>query len=331
VSNGDVLRRAREFLLVHGRLIERRAYECLFEGGSTDGVGDAVRAYRNGDGGIGHALEPDLRCAASQPIHLEFALDTLIECGVDDPALVRAAADWLETVSTAEGSVSPALPGAADSPCADHWKLDWAVTPAVNPTAGLAARLHILGVEHPWRERATSWSLEQIETGTFPSAHTLREALLLLDHIPDRKRAEASLERVAPQIEVAEGFQISTPVTNCTQTPLQFEHPPDRKRAEALLERVVPQIEVAEWFQMSTPVTSYTQTPLHFAPTPDAPLRRLFTDAVIEAHLDDLIANQRRDGGWPVYWTPPGPVAEFEWRGRWTLDALKALRAYGRI
>ena len=44
------------------------ARECLFEGGPPDGVGDAVRAYRNGDGGIGHALEPDLRCTASQPM-----------------------------------------------------------------------------------------------------------------------------------------------------------------------------------------------------------------------------------------------------------------------
>jgi hypothetical protein len=82
---------------------------------------------------------------------------------------------------------------------------------------------------------------------------------------------------------------------------------------------------------METPVRTYGLTPLHFAPAPDSPLRRLFDDAVIEAHLDDLAGRQQNDGGWPIHWAPPEGAATDEWRGRWTLDALRTLRAYGRI
>ena len=91
------------------------------------------------------------------------------------------------------------------------------------------------------------------------------------------------------------------------------------------------QVFEAEYFLLEAPVTRYGLTPLHFAPTPDSPGRALFDDAVIDAHLDDLLARQQEDGGWPIYWEPPGPAARCEWRGRWTLEALCALHHYGRL
>ncbi len=56
-----------------------------------------------------------------------------------------------------------------------------------------------------------------------------------------------------------------------------------------------------------------------------------FANDLTEAHLDALAARQQDDGGWPISWTAPSPASEFEWRGRWTLEALLCLRAYGRI
>ena len=41
-------------------------------------------------------------------------------------------------------------------------------------------------------------------------------------------------------------------------------------------------------------------TPLNFAPRPQSLARRLFSDEVIEAHLDALASVQQEDGGWPV-------------------------------
>ena len=56
---------AEHFLAANARVLERRRYEHLFRGGGTDPVRAAVMAYRNPDGGFGHALEPDGRCPGS--------------------------------------------------------------------------------------------------------------------------------------------------------------------------------------------------------------------------------------------------------------------------
>ena len=53
----------------------------LFTGGGTTPVRDAVAAYRNADGGFGHALEPDVRDPASQPAATEMALRIMDETG----------------------------------------------------------------------------------------------------------------------------------------------------------------------------------------------------------------------------------------------------------
>jgi len=63
----------RTFILRQGRLLERRLLAACFEGGPAAGVVDALRGYRNDDGGFGHGLEPDKRCPASLPIDVEVA------------------------------------------------------------------------------------------------------------------------------------------------------------------------------------------------------------------------------------------------------------------
>jgi hypothetical protein len=110
-----------------------------------------------------------------------------------------------------------------------------------------------------------------------------------------------------------------------------LEHVPDRPRAEALFGKVVGQVFQADYFTVEVPVQSYAMTPLHFAPTPADRARSLFSNEVIEAHLDDLQARQQADGGWPIFWNAPGDAARSEWRARWTLDAISTLSAYGRI
>jgi hypothetical protein len=109
VSN-DILTAGRAFLNREGRLIERRLAAVLFEGADPSGVVDAVRAYRNPDGGFGHGLEPDKRCPASLPIDVECALDILLMAGADGTSgdaadgsgalglhgLVLGACDWLD-------------------------------------------------------------------------------------------------------------------------------------------------------------------------------------------------------------------------------------------
>lgn len=116
----DPVAAARAFLDREGRLIERRLAAVVFDGDDPSGVVDAVRAYRNPDGGFGHGLEPDKRCPASLPIDVERALDILLEVrqggGAHEPdnvvvdELVRDACDWLATVADPDGAVSFGLP-----------------------------------------------------------------------------------------------------------------------------------------------------------------------------------------------------------------------------
>ena len=55
------------FVAANARLLDRRRFQRLFEDGPAAPVRDAVAAYRNDDGGFGHALEPDCRAPGSQP------------------------------------------------------------------------------------------------------------------------------------------------------------------------------------------------------------------------------------------------------------------------
>lgn len=110
-----------------------------------------------------------------------------------------------------------------------------------------------------------------------------------------------------------------------------LEHAPRRPERDALLAQVREQLPEARWLSVKVPFEGYALTPLDLAPRPGALARPCFDDATIEAHLDALQARQQEDGGWPLSWEPPGEAARAEWRGKWTLDALAVLRAYGRL
>lgn len=296
----DILAAGRAFLDREGRLVERRLAAVLFDGAEPDGVVDAVRAYRNGDGGFGHGLEPDKRCPASLPIDVECALDILWmagpggggavdrfgDLGVD--GLVLAACDWLGSVAAPDGAVPLAFPIIERYPRAEHWS-DWTYRPGLNPTAGLVGRLHQMGVGHPWVERATEWTWARLESGFDEDAHALGEVLVFLAQVPDRDRAEAVGARVGGWLAKA------------------------------------------RWYRSDPADPGYGVTPLHLSPTPDSPWRRLFDDADIEGHLDRLARDQQPDGGWAITWEPPGVASTLEWRGIETHRALRILRAYGRI
>jgi len=98
-----------------------------------------------------------------------------------------------------------------------------------------------------------------------------------------------------------------------------------------LFSKLARQLPSARFYCADAPVAGYGLTPLTFSPTPDSRCRRLFSASQLDAHLDDLLAAQGEDGGWPIQWEPPGDMAKWEWRSCVTLKALSTLRAYGRI
>lgn len=193
----------------------------LFDGEDPYGVVAAVRAYRNGDGGFGHGLEPDKRCPASLPIDVECALDILWVAGVGTVDMILDACDWLDSVATPDGAVPLAFPVIERYPRAEHWS-DWTYVPGLNPTAGLAGRLHRIGVSHPWLERATTWTWARLESGFDEDAHALGEVLLFLAHAPDRERAQAVGARVSAWLAGAQWYQADPEDPGYGVTPLKL-------------------------------------------------------------------------------------------------------------
>lgn len=283
---------ARGFLLSNGRLLERRLFATCFEGAGPEGVADAVRGYRNVDGGFGHGLEPDTRCPASLPIYTEVALQALAAAGVADQDLVGGACEYLSEVAAragAGGAVPLAFDVIESYPRAAHWT-EWTYQPALNPTAGLAGLLHRLGVRHAWLGQATDWCWTQLESAELPAeVHALSEVFVFLEQAPDRERAARAAVRAFDQLTKA------------------------------------------EMFLADPEATGYGLTPLAIAPRADSRWRELFPAAHIEAHLDRLLRDQQPDGGWPITWDPPSEAARLEWRGMVTLTALRTLVSYGRL
>ncbi len=284
----DVVERAADFLWCNARLLERALFAHHFLDGPAEAVRTAVLAYRNPDGGFGHALESDIRAPTSQPLHVEVALRALQAAGVRDTEVALGACDFLATVAQEDGHVPLALPSMLAYPRATHWTELDPPSDSPNPTAAIVGLLLYQGIEHPWLEQAIAWCWQRLAQ-PIDETHAIRAALNFLQFAPERARAEALALTVAGQ---AYGTR---------------------------------------YFKAAPGPGNYGLTPLQLAPTPDAVGRAAFPEALLTAHLDDLLASQASDGGWPITWVPPGPGAAAEWRGVWTLEALTSLRAYGRI
>lgn len=193
------LNAAATFLHSTARVLERRRFEHLFQGASAEPVLHALRAYRNDDGGFGHALEPDVRDPASQPIPTQSALEILHEIEAHDDPMIEPAAGFLAGIARADGGIPFALPSALDHPHAGH--VSAADASSLIQTSANAAALYRLGSHHPWLERASEFCFDQI-AGLDPGAdagvgYSIRFSVWFLDAVPDEQRADAALDGLA--------------------------------------------------------------------------------------------------------------------------------------
>jgi hypothetical protein len=214
---------AREFVVREGRVLEQRLFAAVFDGADPRGVVDALLGFRNSDGGFGHGLEPDKRCPDSQPLDAQIAFETMDAAGHFEGELARAACDFLTSVADERGAVPPVLPSIAAYPRADHWG-DGDYPSGLNPTAAIAGLLHKHGVEHPWRDRATRYCLDEIERAPPEEAHTLRAALLLVEYLPG---AEPLAPLLSERIPTAAWFRADPHDPEYGLTPLHFAPTPD--------------------------------------------------------------------------------------------------------
>jgi hypothetical protein len=191
---------ATQFISASARVLDRRRFDRLFAGGGAEPVRDAVAAYRNADGGLGHGLEPDGRTPASQPAAIELGLRILDEADAWDDGLAAGALGWLQDNAPAEGGSTFVEPTVEGWPHAPWWVPEPGRPASLVSTGQIAGTLHARGVAHPWLDRATELMWSRIASLAEPGPYDLYGVIGFLDHVPDAGRAQRALEAVAPML-----------------------------------------------------------------------------------------------------------------------------------
>jgi hypothetical protein len=186
---------AAHFLASAGRVLEQRRFDLLFGDGDAAPVRDAVAAYRNADGGFGHALEPDCRCPDSQPGAAELAFRILDEADAWDAGLITGACNWLQRNAATGGGATVVEATVEGWPHAPWWAAEDGRPASLTTTGLIAGTLHKRAVGHPWLDRASEVMWARIEELAAPNAYEMRGVLRFLDCVPDRVRAERAFGR----------------------------------------------------------------------------------------------------------------------------------------
>lgn len=200
MSQRPDLAAAEEFIWLNARLLDRHRFAYLFLGGDGEPVVQALRAYQNPDGGFGHAIEPDLRTPTSQPTGVWAAFEVLDEVGRFDDPMIQRGCDFLASVSAPDGGAPFVLPTAMAHPRGPWWQTDDDPPGSVVQTGAIVGLLHKHGVEHPWLGTATEFCWRAAETMEQVSPYQVRFLLPFLQYVPDRERAQAAFDRIAPKI-----------------------------------------------------------------------------------------------------------------------------------
>ncbi len=220
---------AERFVLANGRLLDRHRLAVLLHQAPVEPVLRALRAYRNTDGGFGHALEPDVRAPDSEPASTLHALDVLVEiASLDDPMVVEAAA-WIGTISNPDGGLPFVLPSAAPFPHAP-----WMEPSAEGShlTFAIASRLCEAGSADPWLPRASEWGWNLLEHPDLLDGYWVKFALEFLDAVADEDRARTTIESLRPRLSVDGSLRVAGGTENERLTPLTLSPRPGlRSRA----------------------------------------------------------------------------------------------------
>ncbi|MEW2304030.1 hypothetical protein AB0958_29365 [Streptomyces sp. NPDC006655] len=292
--------RAEQFIWLTARVLEQRLFSYHFLNGGPDPVETALDAYRNEDGGYGHALEPDLRGPVSQPLHTAHALRVLDAIGRCGGQRVERVCRYLTSVSTADGALPAIHPSQRDYPAAPFVPVVDDPPSELLATGPVVGLLHRNEVWHAWLFRATDFCWEAVESLDKSHPYEVEAAVAFLDAVPDRPRAEAAADRLGRLVREHRLAALD----------------PDRLDAYPVAPGYAP---------------GEHHFPHDFARSPRSLARAWFTDEEMERSLEFLAAEQAEDGGWPIRWRQWAPAAALEARPLVTIEALRTLSAYGRF
>jgi hypothetical protein len=189
---------AERFVLANARLLDRHRLSLLRGGGTPERVLEALRPYRNPDGGFGHALEPDVRGPDSEPTAALHALEVLHEAGLTGDPAVDGIAAWVDGVADADGGVPFVVPTTERHPHAP-----WMVPTdgGSHLTFALAGLLSLVRPDAPWVARGTAWCWDRLARPDDLGSYFVKFALVFLDAVPDDDRAADAVEALRPRLD----------------------------------------------------------------------------------------------------------------------------------
>ncbi|WP_225830286.1 hypothetical protein [Streptomyces sp. NK08204] len=296
----SALFRAEQFVWLTARVLEQRLFAYHFLNGAPDAVEAALAAYRNEDGGYGHALEPDLRGPVSQPLHTGHALRVLDAVGRCAGQRVERVCRYLTSASAPDGALPMVRPGRRGHPAAPFVPVVDDPPSELLATGPVVGLLHRNEVWHAWLFRATDFCWQAVECLEKSHPYEVEAAVAFLDSAPDRPRAEAAADRLGRLVREQRLAALDT------------EH-------------------LDAWPVAPGYAPGEHHFPHDFAKSPRSLARAWFTDDEMERSLDFLAAEQRDDGGWPVRRRQWAPAPTLESRPIVTIEALRTLREYGRF
>ena len=220
---------AEQFLLANARLLDRHRMAVLLHGAPSAPVLQTLAAYRNDDGGFGHALEPDVRAPDSEPTSTLHALHVLAEMSALEDPMSKGAATWIAGIADADGGVPFVMPTAAAYP-----RAPWMV-----PTDGgsqltfaFAALVQQADPDDAWLARASEWCWSRLEAPEPPSGYLVKFALEFLDAAADDTRAHLAIERLRAQLDHDGSIEVPGGTENERLTALTLSPDPEaRSRA----------------------------------------------------------------------------------------------------
>jgi len=217
---------ARQFIFANARLLDRHRAAVLLDGAPAAAVVQALRAYRNPDGGFGHALEPDVRTPYSETTAALHGLEVLSEIDALDDPMVEGVAAWVAGVADPDGGVPFMLPTAAQYP-----RGPWMVPSdgGSHLTFGLAAVLFTATVSSDWLDTATRWCWARLEQSEELGGYWLKFALGFLDATPNDAQARATIERLRPLLRADGTVLVPGGTADEKLTPLTLSPQPDRR------------------------------------------------------------------------------------------------------
>jgi hypothetical protein len=296
----NVIANGADYLKQHGRPVEKSLCAFFFEQGSAEAVIDAFADYQNEDGGIGYALEPDLRCPDSSALCTTDALAAVWGVGISvDHLMIRNAVQYLiDTYDRQAQSWIMVPPAADDYPRAPWWQFSPdATTTKHNP------RPQILGIFWRAREYVPSELIEELS------------AAVLKDFMAD-----------LPGLVMHDLLNY-----------LRLYHTPDlpqniKKPLEQHLPGLIQKLVATD----PTTWVGYNLRPYAVIENLEDEFYPLVA-ASLPASLHYLIGEQDTDGSWPLTWDwgkdghSDWAIAEKDWRSLVALGAILTLHRLGAV